>query len=544
MIGKRAGDAKNADVDEAEDFVPLPLAADLPAGTVVGEYTLECKLGDGGMAAVYGATHPLIGKKAAVKVMNAALSLDLGLVERFVLEARAVNEIGHPNIVDVFSFGRLPDGRSYFVMEWLQGVTLYDRMWDRKMTLDEALDALDQICDALDAAHEKGIVHRDLKPANIFLSPVRGRREAVKLLDFGVAKLTLPIASSDGGSLPTPQTRNGFVVGTPEYIAPEQARAKDVDGKADVYALGVIAYEMILGQRPFLADNSADLVRMHLTDVPPAPRSLWPEIPPLLDELLQAMLAKEATVRPSASEVRDVLRELRDLADDWDLAAPMLTPMPGTQPASFTPRPKTKSRSAQRRNRQLRWQAMGLLLIGCGAGLGSGLITRFRHVSAPAVPAAIVLTQPAAPPTPRATVAPQPATATAAAIAAVHSATAPGPEGTLDVRVDAADARIEVDGRLIAEAASGAHVRLAAGAHDVDVSAPHRQHYRGHFAVVADSVVAMPVHLHRAGEKLAPPPSTRTAAAATNPSPPHRRDAQEKKKDDPDYLVDPFGAPR
>src|SRR6201985_1592011 len=150
MIGKRAGDAKNADVNEAEDFVPLPLAADLPAGTVVGEYTIECKLGDGGMATVYGATHPLIGKKAAVKVIAPALSLDAGLVERFVLEARAVNAIGHPNIVDVFSFGRLADGRSYFVMEWLQGMTLYDRMWERKMTLDEALDALDQICDALD----------------------------------------------------------------------------------------------------------------------------------------------------------------------------------------------------------------------------------------------------------------------------------------------------------------------------------------------------------------------------------------------------------
>src|SRR2546429_4526364 len=125
---------------EHDDFVPLPLASDLTAGTVVGEYTIDCKLGDGGMATVYGATHPLIGKKAAIKVMNPALSLDAGLVERFVLEARAVNAIGHPNIVDVFSFGRLADGRSYFVMEWLQGENLYDRLWERKPTLDEALD--------------------------------------------------------------------------------------------------------------------------------------------------------------------------------------------------------------------------------------------------------------------------------------------------------------------------------------------------------------------------------------------------------------------
>ena len=127
MARNPAGDANSAAGESDESFVPLPLATDLSAGAVVGEYTVDCKLGDGGMATVYGATHPLIGKKAAIKVMNPALSLDAGLVERFVLEARAVNAIGHPNIVDVFSFGRLSDGRSYFVMEWLQGETLYDR---------------------------------------------------------------------------------------------------------------------------------------------------------------------------------------------------------------------------------------------------------------------------------------------------------------------------------------------------------------------------------------------------------------------------------
>src|SRR5262245_27538496 len=184
-----AGSPNKPPGDSLDDYVPVPLATDLTAGNVVGEYTIERKLGDGGMATVYGATHPLIGKKAAIKVMNAQLSLDAGLVERFTLEARAVNAIGHPNIVDVFSFGRLSDGRSYFVMEWLKGETLYDRLWERRLPLDEAVDILDQVCDALEAAHDKGIVHRDLKPANVFLVPVRGRRDLVKLLDFGVAKL-------------------------------------------------------------------------------------------------------------------------------------------------------------------------------------------------------------------------------------------------------------------------------------------------------------------------------------------------------------------
>ena len=314
-----------AGLDEA--FVPIPLASDLREGTVVGEYTIECKLGDGGMATVYGATHPLIGKKAAIKVMNPALSLDAGLVERFVLEARAVNEIGHPNIVDVFSFGRLGDGRSYFVMEWLQGETLYDRMWERRLTLDEALDVVDQVCDALEAAHEKGIVHRDLKPDNVFLCPVRGRRDLVKLLDFGIAKL---IATAEGrnGIDPMsrpPETMTGQVVGTPDYISPEQARAKPVDGKTDIYALGVIAYEMILGRRPFEADNMADVVRMHLSEPVPPPASLWPEIPSPLDELLDGRCCTSR--RPSAHRRRRCVRSSRELRGtpppvDWDTLAP------------------------------------------------------------------------------------------------------------------------------------------------------------------------------------------------------------------------------
>ncbi|HEX6835877.1 MAG TPA: serine/threonine-protein kinase, partial [Polyangia bacterium] len=171
-----------------DSLIPAPPCT-LEPGTIVGEYRIEQKLGDGGMASVYGATHPLIGKKAAIKVMSPTLSADAAAVARFALEARAVNRIGHPNIVDVFSFGRLPDGRSYFVMEWLPGETLYARLWSRRLTLDEALDILDQICDALEAAHEAGIVHRDLKPANVFLTPRRNKREQVKLLDFGVAKL-------------------------------------------------------------------------------------------------------------------------------------------------------------------------------------------------------------------------------------------------------------------------------------------------------------------------------------------------------------------
>jgi serine/threonine-protein kinase len=297
------------DFDASTPFPPASStsaagATTLEPGTIVGEYRVESKLGEGGMASVFGAIHPLIGKKAAIKVMSPSLSLDRAAEARFVLEAQAVNRIGHPNIVDVFNFGRLPDGRSYFVMEWLQGETLFDRMWRQlPLPLPDVVHILDQICDALEAAHDEGIVHRDLKPANVFLAQVRGKREQVKLLDFGVAKLVRPDAPS--------HTSRDCVLGTPEYIAPEQARGRSVDTRADLYSLGVIAYEMVLGRLPFLSDNPADAIQMNLTATPPRPSILWSDIPPSLERVLLGLLAKEPAERATLPELRAVLAELR-----------------------------------------------------------------------------------------------------------------------------------------------------------------------------------------------------------------------------------------
>ena len=531
MARNPAGQADSAAAGETDEaFVPLPLATDLSAGTVVGEYTIDRKLGDGGMATVYGATHPLIGKKAAIKVMDPALSLDAGLVERFVLEARAVNAIGHPNIVDVFSFGRLGDGRSYFVMEWLQGETLYDRMWERRPTLDETLDILDQVCDALEAAHEKGIVHRDLKPANVFLCPVRGRRDLVKLLDFGVAKLiAMPGDLGDADPLTRPpQTMTGQVVGTPDYISPEQARAKPVDGKTDVYALGVIAYEMVLGRRPFEADNSADVVRMHLADAPPSPRSLWPEIPSALEELLLRMLHKNAAKRPSPAEARSIIRELRGTPPpfDWDSMAPspgrLVEPAagsasqpgaPGAAPSTLDvdPLPSTRRRGAL-------WLAVGLGVVGCGAAL--------LAVGALAPAHRPKVQQPLSPP----------ATGPSLARAELPVPATPAVdnEGTVVVRVDVADARIELDGELIAESASGARLRVDPGEHALAVTAPGRRRYVAHVNVTTGAKVELAVHLRRDSEPLA-------AATPSKPAPPKK---PHERRSDPDYLVDPFSGPK
>jgi serine/threonine protein kinase len=294
-------------VEEAgvDSFLPPPPST-LESGTIVGEYRVEGKLGEGGMAVVYSAVHPLIGKKAAIKVMSPILSADAGAVARFALEARSVNRIGHPNIVDVFSFGRLPDGRSYFVMEWLQGETLYERLWKQHgpLPLTDVINILDQICDALEATHEKGIIHRDLKPANVFLCPVRGRQDLVKLLDFGVAKLAHHEMSPKW-------TSAGSVVGTPDYISPEQARGRDVDGSTDLYSLGVMAYEMVLGRQPFISDNPADAIQMHLCASPPRPSILWKQIPPYLEALLLKLLAKDPAERATLAEVRATLGRLK-----------------------------------------------------------------------------------------------------------------------------------------------------------------------------------------------------------------------------------------
>src|SRR6478735_4953308 len=157
---------------------------DLPAGSLAGEYRIEKKIGEGGMGSVYGARHPLIGKRAAIKVIRRELSSNREAVDRFVLEAQSVNQIGHPNIVDIFGFGALPDGRSFFVMEWLEGESLRERL-QRPLQFPEALEILEAIAKALQAAHEAGVVHRDLKPDNVFLASQRGGgKPIVKLLDF------------------------------------------------------------------------------------------------------------------------------------------------------------------------------------------------------------------------------------------------------------------------------------------------------------------------------------------------------------------------
>lgn len=237
-------------------------SGELAPGTQVGEYQVTGKLGEGGMGMVFAGIHPLIGKQVAIKVLAPEMARSPDAVRRFVTEARAVNKIGHRNIVDIFSFGQLPDGRHYFVMELLAGETLSARLArDKALSFDVALPILVQMCDALAAAHAKGIVHRDLKPENVYLAA--GATPFVKLLDFGIAKL---IGEQTGSSN---RTRPGLAIGTPQYMSPEQCRSLAIDHRTDIYSLGVVAYEMLAGCRPFLSNNYQDMVNAHIHEPPP-----------------------------------------------------------------------------------------------------------------------------------------------------------------------------------------------------------------------------------------------------------------------------------
>jgi len=281
---------------------------ELPSGSVVDDFEIEARLGEGAMGVVYGARHAKLGRRVALKVVSPTIGADPQALARFEREARALGSMHHPNIVDVFAFGALPDGRSYFAMEYLVGEALDARIARGRIPLGEALDVLDQIARGLESAHAQGVVHRDLKPSNIFLVQLpREQRSVVKLLDFGLAKSSVADAVE--------RTASGAVLGTALYISPEQARGPDVDGRTDVYALGVIAYELVLGRHPFPeARTPTSAIAAHLIAPVPQPRSIWPGIPAALDLLMYAMLAKDPGYRPSLAQVRHVIASVRSQA--------------------------------------------------------------------------------------------------------------------------------------------------------------------------------------------------------------------------------------
>ncbi|MEO8699810.1 MAG: protein kinase [Kofleriaceae bacterium] len=261
--------------------------AALRTGQQVGHYTVEERLGAGGFGEVYRARHERIGREVAIKVLHERRSHDPDAVARFVAEARAVNQVLHPGIVEIFDFGALPDGRDYFVMELLRGRSLRQLLDDRgRLPIAEAMPILEQIAAAIDAAHAAGIAHRDLKPDNVFVLAT-GR---VKLIDFGLAKLV------DGSE--TSLTETGHITGTPLYMSPEQFRGKPIDTRTDAYSFGVLAYHVLVGAPPFTGSDAMAVAFQHINDPPDPPSAREPSLGAAVDRWLLPFLAKDREARP------------------------------------------------------------------------------------------------------------------------------------------------------------------------------------------------------------------------------------------------------
>ncbi|CAN5902360.1 hypothetical protein BH11MYX3_BH11MYX3_29150 [soil metagenome] len=247
----------------------LPAVVDpLLNQTLAGRYHIVKKLGEGGMGAVYLATHNLLEKQVALKVLHGEFARKADLVERFMQEAKSASRIRHENVIDISDFGTTNEGLVFFAMELLKGHDLHEevaraRLAGQLLPWARSKKIFLQICAALTAAHGHGIIHRDLKPENVYLVEFLGEPDFVKLLDFGIAKLT---EVDEGGRK---LTKTGMLFGTPEYMSPEQARGENVDVRVDVYAMGCILFQLVTGRVPFEAENFMGVLSLHLTEPPP-----------------------------------------------------------------------------------------------------------------------------------------------------------------------------------------------------------------------------------------------------------------------------------
>ena len=253
------------------------------------------------MGTVYLAEHVKMGRKSAVKVMNPGMVNDADAISRFNREAANASKISHPNVAAVFDYGEA-DGVVYLVMEYVEGESI-TRLLEREGMLPpaRAVDIAHQVAEALVAAHELGIVHRDLKPDNIIIAPGKNGRDIAKVVDFGIAK-----AIEEG---PTESlTRTGLVIGTPEYMSPEQLLGDPVDARSDIYSLGCIVYQMLTGRRPFDEPTREQMIKRRLTEKAPHPRDLVADLPKTLDLIVARLLARTPHDRyATAAEVRDLL---------------------------------------------------------------------------------------------------------------------------------------------------------------------------------------------------------------------------------------------
>jgi serine/threonine protein kinase len=396
-------------------------------GETLGSYRIVSEIGSGGMGVVYLAEHALIGRKVAVKLLRADMPPEF--VERFFTEAKAAATLHHPGLVDVFDFGHHPDGRAFIVMEFLPGESLAERLeHEPRLPVVLACVIARAVANALNVAHEQGIIHRDLKPGNIFLIPDVEAPGGIrpKVLDFGIAKLE---REREPRSV---KTQSGAVIGTPRYMSPEQCKnARTVDGRSDIYSLGCILYEMLLGVAPFDYDSWAELVGAHIYEVPPRPSEIDAKIPADVETLITKMLEKspadrfqsmhdlaqslEVLIATHGGDARRITqpslqritvtppRGVKKLDSGQDPTLPHVTPSdvkivaPPKQPAPVEPRPVEPVAADMltqpvRAPRAVPWAALAIAGVGIAAIAVTAIVVVGKQQSKPeSEPAYIVV---------------------------------------------------------------------------------------------------------------------------------------------------------
>jgi serine/threonine-protein kinase len=403
---------------------PTPVNADSYLNTVIADrYKILSKLGEGGMGVVYLAEHIFIEKRVALKVLSEDFARKPELVARFMQEAKAASKIGHENIVDITDFGETASKSVFFAMEFLDGMDLAGHIRQGgAMPLGRLRHIMSQICRALAAAHSKGIIHRDMKPENVYLVSREGKPDFVKVLDFGIAKMS---ALDEGGSR---LTRTGMIFGTPEYMSPEQARGDRPDHRVDIYAVGCILYEMLTGDVPFHAETFMGVLTKHMFEppLPPSQRNPAANIPADVEAVCLKALAKDRDQRfqtmkemalaleacaggdPNTagwagepSSVMPVPAGLRDVSKPYALGPGGTQPGPLTAPPIGTVPPSTGSQATAPKSRLPVIAAVALALVAV-AGAAAVLLNKKKPEAPPPVAAKVTppVEPPAAPPPP------------------------------------------------------------------------------------------------------------------------------------------------